>query len=271
MVQMTKTSHVNHHGKLDMTFELRRGITRMPHVFQQPPLKASRELYSGKNPMATVYLMESSGGMVAGDRNDITVKLLPESRVRLIQQSALKVYPSHTGEICVQKIDIEVGKKARLEWMPEVTIPFSNAKISMSTTVRLQEDSLLLWGEIIAPGREMHGEVFDYDSFQSKFKIYLEDELIAFDSLHFTPKQTLFKSIGMLEDARYIGSIWFVSPKVSELDLRALQESINVSEGLRASLTKLEGNAIHCRFLSVEQWSMQEEMKRLFTSLSMIV
>ena len=51
----------------------------MPHVFQQPPLKASRELYEGKDPTATVYIMESSGGMVAGDRNDITVKLAPDS------------------------------------------------------------------------------------------------------------------------------------------------------------------------------------------------
>ena len=52
----------------------------MPHVFQQPPLKASRELYEGKDPTATVYIMESSGGMVAGDRNDITVKLAPDSQ-----------------------------------------------------------------------------------------------------------------------------------------------------------------------------------------------
>ena len=62
----------------------------MPHVYQQPPLKASRELYEGKDPTATVYIMESSGGMVAGDRNDITVKLAPDSSARLVQQSALE-------------------------------------------------------------------------------------------------------------------------------------------------------------------------------------
>ena len=73
----------------------------MPHVYQQPPLKASRELYEGQDPTATVYIMESSGGMVAGDRNDITVKLAPDSRARLVQQSALKIYPSHTGEACL--------------------------------------------------------------------------------------------------------------------------------------------------------------------------
>ena len=109
----------------------------MPHVFQQPPLKASRELYEGDDPTATVYVMESSGGMVAGDRNDISIRLLPGSRARIIQQSALKVYRSHTGETCVQSIDVELAEESRLEWMPEVIIPFADSKFQMETTIRL--------------------------------------------------------------------------------------------------------------------------------------
>ena len=118
----------------------------MPHVFQQPPLKASRELYEGKDPTATVYMMESSGGMVAGDRNDITLKLAPDSRVRLIQQSALKIYPSHTGDTCFQKIDVELEERARLEWMPEVIIPFVDAKFQVDTTLRIAHDATILMG-----------------------------------------------------------------------------------------------------------------------------
>ena len=136
----------------------------MPHVFQQPPLKASRELYEGDDPTATVYVMESSGGMVAGDRNDITIRLLSGSKARIIQQSALKVYRSHTGETCVQSIDVELAEEARLEWMPEVIIPFTDSKFQMETTIHLTKGATLLWGEILAPGREMRGEVFDLSS-----------------------------------------------------------------------------------------------------------
>ena len=268
---MLKQIRPRHHGKLDLEFEPRRGYTRMPHVFQQPPLKASRELYEGKDPTATVYIMESSGGMVAGDRNDITVKLAPDSRVRLTQQSALKIYPSYTGDTCFFKIDVEVGARARLEWMPEVIIPFVDAKFQVDTTLRVADDSTILWGEIIAPGREKRGEIFDYESFRSNFKIFVEDELIAFDSLHFTPRDVALGSIGVLEGAMYIGSIWLVSPNADQIDVREIQETLHVEEGLNAGMTRLEGNAIHCRWLAVDQWTMQEEMKRVYALLASMV
>lgn len=243
----------------------------MPHVFQQPPLKASRELYEGKDPTVTVYLMESSGGMVAGDRNDISLKLAPESRVRLIQQSALKIYPSHTGETCFQKIDVSVDENARLEWMPEVIIPFVDAKFQVDTTLQLASSSTVLWGEIIAPGREKRGEIYEYESFRSNFKVYVDDQLLAFDSLHFSPKETDLRRVGVLEDAMYIGSVWLVSPDVNQVDVRELQETLKVEEGLKASITRLEGNAIHCRWLGREQWTLQEEMKRIYAALAEIV
>lgn len=268
---MLKPSRYRHNGKLDLAFEVRRGYTRMPHVFQQPPLKASRELYEGKDPTVTVYLMESSGGMVAGDRNDITLKLASESKVRLIQQSALKIYPSHTGETCFQRIDVDVDEDARLEWMPEVIIPFADAKFQVDTTLRLKESSTVLWGEIIAPGREKRGEIYDYESFRSNFKVYVEEELIAFDSLHFSPKEADLRRVGVLEDAMYIGSVWLISPNVDQVDVRAFQETLRVEEGLQAGITRLEGNAIHCRWLGREQWSLQEEMKRVYAALAELV
>lgn len=240
----------------------------MPYVYQQPPLKASRELYEGKDPTATVYVMESSGGMVAGDRNDITVKLAPDSSVRLIQQSALKIYPSHTGDTCYQQIDVNLGERSRLEWMPEVIIPFVDAKFQVDTTLRLAADATVVWGEIIAPGREKRGEIFDYEKFRSNFKIFVEDELIAFDSLHFSPQKVELGGVGVLEGAMYIGSIWLVSPKASNIDIRALQETLRVEEGLKAGMTRLEGNAIHCRWLAVDQWTMQQEMKRIYSLLA---
>ena len=243
----------------------------MPHVYQQPPLKASRELYEGKDPTATVYIMESSGGMVAGDRNDITVKIAPDSSARLIQQSALKIYPSHTGDTCVLTIDVWLAERARLEWMPEVIIPFVDAKFQVDTTLRIARDATVLWGEIIAPGREKRGEIFDYESLKSNFKIFVEDELIAFDSLHFSPKEVDLTGIGVLGDAMYVGSIWLVSPKAKDIDIRALQETLLVEEGLKAGMTRLEGNAIHCRWLAVDQWMMQEEMKRVYALLASMV
>ncbi|WP_243458046.1 urease accessory protein UreD [Sporosarcina sp. Te-1] len=264
-------TRINHHGKLDLVFEPRRGYTRMPHVYQQPPLKASRELYTGKDPTATVYVMESSGGMVAGDRNDLTIRLLPDSQARIVQQSALKVYRSHTGVPCIQTIEVEVGARARMEWMPEVIIPFADAKFQMDTTIRLAKDATVLWGEIIAPGREKRGEVFEFESFKSNMRIYVEDVLLAMDSIHFVPKRMQLSQMGLLEASLYVGSVWLVSPAVESLDVRELQQELKLTNGLRVSMTRLDGNAIHCRFLGTEQWELQQEMKRVFQQLSSLI
>ena len=168
-------------------------------------------------------------------------------------------------------IDVDLGERSRLEWMPEVIIPFVDAKFQVDTTLRVASDATVLWGEIVAPGREKRGEIFDYQSFRSNFKIFVEDELIAFDSLHFSPKEAALGGIGVLEGAMYIGSIWLVSPKAEDIDVRALQETLRVEEGLKAGMTRLEGNAIHCRWLAVDQWTMQEEMKRVYALLAEMV
>lgn len=256
---MLNQGRVNHFGKLEMAFEPRRGFTRLVHVYQQPPLKASRELYEGNHPTATVFIMESSGGMVAGDRNEISVKLAPDSQVRLKQQSALKIYPSHTGEFCTQAITVELDERARLEWLPEVTIPFERANFQVDTTIHLKESSTLIWGEIVAPGREMRGEIFDYQAFQSKYKLYVEDSLIAFDSFHFKPQDMNFSTIGLLEKALYIGSLWIVAPQVQHLNIRDLQDRIQLEPSVQASVTKLTDQAIHCRWLAKEQRTLHKE------------
>lgn len=268
---MFNPSKVNHFGKLEMAFEPRRGYTRLVHVYQQPPLKASRELYEGNHPAATVFIMESSGGMVAGDRNEITVTLAPDSQVKLKQQSALKIYPSHNGEFCTQAITVELAEQARLEWLPEVTIPFERAKFQVHTTIRMKESSTLIWGEIVAPGREMRGEIFDYQTFQSKYKIYVEDTLIAYDSLQFKPQEMNFAKIGLLEKARYIGSLWIVSPSVNKLPIRDLQDQIQQEKSLQASVTKLTVQAIHCRWLAKEQRTLHKEINRMFEYIAALL
>ncbi|HBJ02472.1 urease accessory protein UreD [Lysinibacillus fusiformis] len=268
---MLNQQTINHFGKLEMAFEPRRGYTRLVHVYQQPPLKASRELYEGSDPTATVFLMESSGGMVAGDRNEINVKLAPESRVRLKQQSALKIYPSHTGDHCTQAITVEIADEARLEWLPEVTIPFERAKFQADTTIRMKESSTLIWGEIIAPGREMRGEVFDYQAYQSKYKVYVENKLIAFDSIHFNPQEMNFAALGLLEKALYIGSLWIVSPLVKNLNMRDLQDLIQQEQSLQASVTKLTDQAIHCRWLAKEQRTLHKEINRMFEHMTALL
>ncbi|MCY1452093.1 Urease accessory protein UreD [compost metagenome] len=135
----------------------------------------------------------------------------------------------------------------------------------------MKESSTLIWGEIVAPGREMRGEIFDYQTFQSKYKIYVEDTLIAYDSLQFKPQEMNFAEIGLLEKARYIGSLWIVSPSVNNLQIRDLQDQIQQEKSLQASVTKLTDQAIHCRWLAKEQRTLHKEINRMFEYIAALL
>src|SRR5690554_68912 len=105
---------LHHDGRLSMEFEKRRDKTVMTNCYQHPPLKASRTLYlNTNNPSeATVYMMESSGGLVEGDHNDFQVNVNEGAEVCLIPQSATLIYPSNNGVWSSQNIDVSIGSNA---------------------------------------------------------------------------------------------------------------------------------------------------------------
>lgn len=256
-------------GTLNMDFEYRRNKTHLVHVYQTPPLRASRPLYRSFNNYVTVYIVETSGGFVAGDVNQLQVNLSDKADVQVIQQSHVKVYPSIKGRHSHQVTNVTLEGDSRLQWMPEAFVPFIDANFTLKTNVDMDEESTMIWGEILAPGREQRGEVFDFESFGSKMSIRVGGRLIALDAYRLEPKRQNLKSLGMLEEAKYVASIWFVSPYAKAVDVAELQaETLNDDE-VKTGITRINDGAIHCRILGKSQLKAQREMRRiqdLFTS-----
>ncbi|AXF56732.1 urease accessory protein UreD [Salicibibacter kimchii] len=252
---------MSHHGKLLLNFQRKNHRTRLIDCYQQSPLKASRELYlDDKKEQATVYLMESSGGMVAGDRNEYDIHLKEHADVCLIEQSATKVYPSYNHRCSTQKISVQLEEGACLEWIPEAIIPYQDARYQGDTVIRMKKGSTLLWGEIISPGREKRDECFLYNEFQSRFQIWVEGECLAYDPIQFYPDEMPLQQAGMLEESLYIGTLWFVSPRVPSLDVQYIHDKLQDCNHTKASVTTLEGKGLQIRWLATDLWAMKEEM-----------
>ncbi len=231
-----------------LKFQKKNGRTRLTDCYQQSPLKASRELYiSNNNEKATVYLMESSGGLVAGDCNEYEVHLSNQANVSLVQQSALKVYPSINEQRSTQRVFIQLDQDTRLEWLPETIIPFKDAQFYGNTQIRMKKGSTLLWGEIISPGREKGNECFRYKDFRTSFQIWVEEECLAYDTLTLSPASMPLQQIGLLGESLYIGSLWFVSPAVHSISMKDIHDELKISENINAGITTLDGKGIHLR------------------------
>lgn len=268
--QTSPTKRLIHQGNLSLKFTRRGGKTVLTDCYQTPPLRASRALYmNSSNPSeATVYLVETSGGLLAGDENNFHIEVKENADVCLIPQSATKIYPSFNGMWSTQNIDISIRSKGSLTWKTEATIPFEQAKFRGKTNIRMAKDAKLLWGEILAPGRLKRGEVFHYNDVKTNFQVWMEDECLIFDPLLFSPSRTNLRQLGLLEDHLYVGSMWLVSSAAENIDIKQLNEQLQQLTEMKASAAILEGKAVNVRWLASDLVNMKKEMDRVWDLLS---
>ncbi|WP_197277455.1 urease accessory protein UreD [Bacillus sp. FJAT-27245] len=253
-----------------MKFANRGGKTIIADCYQLPPLRASRALYlNHANPSeATVYMVETSGGLVAGDQNSFQIDVKEGANVCLIPQSATKIYPSYNGMWSSQNIDVSIGSKGSLAWKTEAAIPFESAKFRGQTVINMAQDATLLWGEILSPGRDKRGEKFHYSDVKTNFQVWMEEECLIYDSLLFSPDQMSLGQMGLLEDHLYVGSLWFVAPTLKEMDIRKLNEKLQRFEHMKVGAALLEGKAVNIRWLALDLVLLKREMNNTWDELA---
>lgn len=253
---------MKHNGFLSLTFVERGNRTIASHCYQAPPLRASRALYvNPANPSeATVYMVETSGGLVAGDQNHFTIDVQEGANVCLIPQSATKVYPAFNGQWSSQSITISIGSKASLAWKTEALIPFQKAKFRGETIVHMAQDARFLWGEILSPGREKCGEIFQYSDVKTNFQVWMEENCLIYDSLLFSPEHMDLRQFGLLEGHLYVGSMWFVTPSLQHMDIRKLNERLQCCAHMKVCASLLDGKAVNVRWLASDLVLLKQEM-----------
>ncbi|MGN8646486.1 urease accessory protein UreD [Gracilibacillus sp. HCP3S3_G5_2] len=246
-------------GKLELYFTLRNQKTLMKDVYNQPPLKASRGLYVDNPDDITVYLMESSGGLVAGDTNGYRIRLDEGTNVTLHPQAATKVYPAYNGNPSRQQVDIELAEQASLTWKREEVIPFAESAFQSHTKVTMKEDSHFYWEEILYPGREKRGERFTFEKCHTQLEVWMEDDCLVYDSLRFEPSRQDVKHFGVMGDYHFIASVWLIDREI------VLEEEKwnHSSKEHQVSMTRLRDAGYLIRFLSNDLPRVKKEMDQL--------
>lgn len=269
-LKQSPTNRPSHYGELALKFEKRHGKTVITSVYQLPPLRASRPLhFNPKNPAeATVYMVETSGGLVAGDQNRFEITVEEEAEVCLIPQSATKIYPSFNGMWSKQNIDVSIAPKATLAWKTEAIIPYDIAKLEAKTVINMAKDATLLWGEILAPGRVSRDEILKYNEVKTNYQVWIDGECLIYDALRFSPELTDLKQLGLLEEHLYVGSLWFVTPKAKDIDVKELNEKLQQTANVKVGIGLLDGKAVNVRWLASDLVLLKQEMDHVWEIFS---
>lgn len=135
------------------------------------PLQALEPMDLDGDGVATLLLLNPTGGLLAGDRLETRVVLGPGTRACLSTPSATRVYRS-PGPDAIQRLLVEVGPGAALEWLPDHLIPSPGARLRQSAEIRLAAGATLLHLDAWAVGRIARDESWSFDLLDSSILVH---------------------------------------------------------------------------------------------------
>ena len=161
---------------------------------------------------AFTWLVNPSGGLVAGDHMSVEAQLHAETHVFMTSPSANRVYRS-LSELALQEIRLSVGADARLEWVPEVTIPFAGSRFRQSIHVDLAPGATVVLWDAMASGRVARHERWAFATFENEIFIQTSRGKSLIERYCVAPDQ-LSESIGLVGSWDYVASLFIIGDAV---------------------------------------------------------
>lgn len=217
------------------------GATRVAELYQKTPLRVLR-LYPERGDAFAAVLVNTSGGMVAGDSLDVDIRAGAGARALVMPQAAEKVYRS-PGPDCHIEVRLSVGADGWLEWLPQEAILFEGARLRRRMSVELDRRARLLAGEITVFGRRARGERFTRGLLRDDWRVLRDGRAVWADAF------SLDGDVGAVIDhpaglggAEAMATAIYAGPDAAKrLDrAREIVDGATV-EGLRSGVTHVGG------------------------------
>lgn len=161
---------------------------------------------------AYTWLVNPSGGLVSGDHLSVEAHLHAQSHVLLTSPSANRVYRS-LAEPSVQSVRLSVGPDARLEWLPEVTIPFAGSRFRQSIHVDLAPGATVVLWDAMASGRVARHERWAFASLENEICIRGSLGKSVAERYRLVPG-LLPESVGLVGSWDYVASLFIIGDAV---------------------------------------------------------
>jgi urease accessory protein len=165
-----------------------------------------------------------SGGLVGGDHVSVEAQLHAGTHVLITSPSANRVYRS-LSEPAVQEVRISVGPEARLEWVPEVTIPFAGSRFRQSIHVDLAPGATVVLWDAIASGRVAMRERWAFVSVENEIRIRTPLGGSVVERYRVVPGR-LPESVGLAESWDYVASLFVIGDAVDAEVWKGLEAAI---------------------------------------------
>jgi urease accessory protein len=200
-------------GRLALVARRVAGRTRLGEVISRPPLQVLRahHLDPALPDMAFVIVNSTGGGVLQGDRLELSADVEEGARLHVDTSSATRLYRMPLGE-AVSDVRLRVGPAACLELVPDPYLPYAGARFRQDTRAVVHETGVLLLGEVVAAGRTARGEELRYERFESALEVRRPAGALLYrDACRLVPAEGL-TSPGLLGSGRpVVGTLHVVA------------------------------------------------------------
>jgi len=194
-------------------------------------------------------LVNTAGGIACGDRFSVAIEAQAGASVTVATPAAEKVYRSD-GPVAELAVELTLGARARLDWLPQETILFDRARLVRRLDVRMPEDARLTLFEAVVFGREARAEQIEDGLFEDRWRIRRNGRLVYADTLRLDgPIADLLRKPSTGKGARAFATLLHVAPD-AEARLESVREHLPSVDGCDAAASAWNG-LLAVRFCAV--------------------
>ena len=169
---------------LNLGFALKGQKTVLTENAHIGPLLVQKPFYPEDDSCCHIYLIHPPGGIVGGDELSINVNVDTHSHTLITTPAANKFYRSD-GRLAVQNQIFNVSKDATLEWLPQETVYFNDARSHSKTKIILSETGKLFAWEVQCLGLPAQKELFTSGSCLQHFEVWQNHQPLLLETNRF--------------------------------------------------------------------------------------
>lgn len=201
-------------GVLDARFDASLcGKTRLTAGYCKFPLHFTPVMYLDEHVpgMAFLYTQNPTGGIYGGDRLNVRIVATEGARIHVTTTGATKLHRTSCGE-AQEEIDVQIGKMAYVEFVPEPLIPYSGSDFRQHLRVDMADTATFVATEIVFPGRVWRGEAFSYSRLKLQLDVVSGGQPLCSDALMLEPAVWAPSRRGVLGPNCYVATVYAISP-----------------------------------------------------------
>jgi urease accessory protein len=164
-------------ARLTLRFADDVGTTRLVGREHFGPLRVQKPLYPEGPAVCHAIVVHPPGGVVGGDRLEVSASAGAGAQALLTTPGAAKWYKAN-GKVSQQQVTLDAGPGASIEWMPQEAIFFDAADVRLEHTVNLATGASYIGCDIVCLGRRASGESFGAGRLRQQTQIRRDGKII---------------------------------------------------------------------------------------------